>query len=219
MWIRTAIKLPHNLGVCQKTVGNSARDFYGGGERKTQTSWIRTALKSPTTPCKWWKSLTSPWETITVRIGLKASFSNHLNTFSSPSPDSTNTFHISMFLFSGSKRIYCCLCEREIISHSVSVLRGLQHTEERRTDTLLATLLYRWCRAGKSGPMGSKPGAWLSTSPSEGAHEYRATWRSFPWRTALLTLPSLRLCQETPRTRARECWTKKIVLRHINKSF
>ncbi len=31
--IRTAIKLPHNLGVCQKTVGNSAGDFHGGGER------------------------------------------------------------------------------------------------------------------------------------------------------------------------------------------
>ncbi len=30
-----AIKLPHDRGVCQKTVGNSARDFYGGGERKT----------------------------------------------------------------------------------------------------------------------------------------------------------------------------------------
>ncbi len=28
-----AIKLPHDLGVCQKTVGNSAGDFYGGGER------------------------------------------------------------------------------------------------------------------------------------------------------------------------------------------
>ncbi len=70
MWIRTAIKLPHDLGVCQKTVGNSARDFYRGGERKTQRSWIRMALKSPTTPCIWWKSLTSPWETITVRIGL-----------------------------------------------------------------------------------------------------------------------------------------------------
>ncbi len=34
MWIRTAIKLPHDLCVCQKTVGNSARDFHGGGERK-----------------------------------------------------------------------------------------------------------------------------------------------------------------------------------------
>ncbi len=33
--------------------------------------WIRTAIKSPTTPCIWWKSLASPWETITVRIGLK----------------------------------------------------------------------------------------------------------------------------------------------------
>ncbi len=29
------IKLPHDLGVCQKTVGNSAGDFHGGGERKT----------------------------------------------------------------------------------------------------------------------------------------------------------------------------------------
>ncbi len=57
MWIRTAIKLPHDLGVCQKTVGNSAGDFHGGGERKTPTSWIRTAIKSPTTPCIWWKSL------------------------------------------------------------------------------------------------------------------------------------------------------------------
>ncbi len=25
--------------------GNLARDFYGGGERNKQTSWIRTALK------------------------------------------------------------------------------------------------------------------------------------------------------------------------------
>ncbi len=72
MWIRTAIKLPHDLSVCQKTEGNSAGDFHGGGERKTPTSWIRTAIKSPTTPCIWWKSLTSRWETITVRIGLKA---------------------------------------------------------------------------------------------------------------------------------------------------
>ncbi len=72
MWIRTAIKLPHDLGVCQKTVGNSAGDFHGGAERKTPTSWIRTAIKSRTTPCIWWKSLMSPWETITVRIGLKA---------------------------------------------------------------------------------------------------------------------------------------------------
>ncbi len=50
MWIRMAIKLPHDLGVCQKTVGNSAGDFYGGDERKTPTSWIRMAIKSPTTP-------------------------------------------------------------------------------------------------------------------------------------------------------------------------
>ncbi len=63
MWIRMAIKLPHDLGVCQKTVGNSAGDFHGGGERKTPTSWTRTAIKSPTSPCIWWKSLTSPWET------------------------------------------------------------------------------------------------------------------------------------------------------------
>ncbi len=75
MWIRTEIKLPHDLGVCQKTVGNSAGDFHGGGERKTPTSWIRTAIKSPTTPCIWWKSLTSPWETITVRIGLNTDLS------------------------------------------------------------------------------------------------------------------------------------------------
>ncbi len=34
MWIRTAIKLPHDLGVCQKTEGNSAGDFHGGDERK-----------------------------------------------------------------------------------------------------------------------------------------------------------------------------------------
>ncbi len=74
MWIRTAIKLPHDLGVCQKTVGNSAGDFYGGGERKTPTSWIRTAIKSPTTACIWWKSLTSPWETITVWKGLYCAF-------------------------------------------------------------------------------------------------------------------------------------------------
>ncbi len=30
MWIRTVIKLSHDLGVCQKTVGNSAREFYRG---------------------------------------------------------------------------------------------------------------------------------------------------------------------------------------------
>ncbi len=53
MLIWTAIKLPHELGVCQKTVGHWARDYYRGGERKTQTSWIRTVLKSPTAPCKW----------------------------------------------------------------------------------------------------------------------------------------------------------------------
>ncbi len=34
MWIRMAIKLPHDLGVCQKTVGNSAGDFHGGGGEK-----------------------------------------------------------------------------------------------------------------------------------------------------------------------------------------
>ncbi len=40
MWIRTSF-------------GNSAGDIYWGDERKTQISWIQTALKSPTTPCKW----------------------------------------------------------------------------------------------------------------------------------------------------------------------
>ncbi len=35
MWIQMAIKLPQNLGVCQKTVGNLARDFYADGGRKT----------------------------------------------------------------------------------------------------------------------------------------------------------------------------------------
>ncbi len=50
MWIRTAIKLPHDLGVCQKTVGNSAGDFHGGGERKTPTSWIRTQLNHQLPP-------------------------------------------------------------------------------------------------------------------------------------------------------------------------
>ncbi len=35
MWIRTAIKLPHDLGVCQKTVGNSAGDFTGVVREKT----------------------------------------------------------------------------------------------------------------------------------------------------------------------------------------
>lgn len=115
-----------------------------------------------------------------------------------------------MFLFSKNKSgINGCLCEKDTINRPVWVLRGLQHTEDGRTDTLLATLLYRWCRAGESGPLGSKPGAWLSTGPSEGAHENGATWRSFPWRTALPTLPSLHLCQETPRTRVRECWTKE----------
>ncbi len=38
------------LGVCQNTVGNSARDFYRGGERKTPTSWIRTALNQQLPP-------------------------------------------------------------------------------------------------------------------------------------------------------------------------
>ncbi len=47
MWIWTAIKLPHDLGVCQKTVSYLAGDFYGGDERKF---WIRMAIKSPTTP-------------------------------------------------------------------------------------------------------------------------------------------------------------------------
>ncbi len=38
MWIQMAIKLPHNLGVCQKTVCNLAGGFYRVGERKTLTS-------------------------------------------------------------------------------------------------------------------------------------------------------------------------------------
>lgn len=35
MLIRTAIKITQNLGVCQKTIGNSARIFYtdGGGKK------------------------------------------------------------------------------------------------------------------------------------------------------------------------------------------
>ncbi len=43
-------------------------------EEETPTSWIRTAIKSPTTPCIWWKSLTSPWETITVCVSEHFSF-------------------------------------------------------------------------------------------------------------------------------------------------
>lgn len=70
VWIWMAIKHPHNLGVGQKTVGNLAGDFYPDGERKTLTFCIRMSIKSPTPSCKWWKSLTSPWETITVRMGL-----------------------------------------------------------------------------------------------------------------------------------------------------
>jgi len=35
MWIQTAVKLPHDLGVCQKTAGNSVGDFYAGGVRKS----------------------------------------------------------------------------------------------------------------------------------------------------------------------------------------
>lgn len=63
-----AVKLPHNFAVCQKTLGNSSRDLYAGGGSKTPAFCIRTAIKSQTKPCKCWKSLTSPWETITIRI-------------------------------------------------------------------------------------------------------------------------------------------------------
>ncbi len=52
MWIRMTIKLPHNLGVCQKTVGNSAGNFYMGGERKTPAFWIQMPIKFLTNPCK-----------------------------------------------------------------------------------------------------------------------------------------------------------------------
>ncbi len=46
MLIQTAIKLLDDLGVCQKTVGNLAMDFYAGGERKTQKVWIRMSERS-----------------------------------------------------------------------------------------------------------------------------------------------------------------------------
>ncbi len=42
MWIRMAIKLPHDLGVCQKTVGNLAGDFYG----QHRHPGLRSALKN-----------------------------------------------------------------------------------------------------------------------------------------------------------------------------
>ncbi len=41
-----AVKLQNDPGVCQKTVAKTAGDFYAGGERKTMTFWIRTAIKS-----------------------------------------------------------------------------------------------------------------------------------------------------------------------------
>ncbi len=51
-WIQTAIKLQHDPGVCQKTEGNSAGDYYAGHERKNMTLWIRRAIQSLTTLCK-----------------------------------------------------------------------------------------------------------------------------------------------------------------------
>lgn len=45
-------------------------NFYLGGVRKTQTIWIQTAIKSPTSPCKCCIDLTCPWETFTIFIGL-----------------------------------------------------------------------------------------------------------------------------------------------------
>lgn len=66
MWIQMAVKLPRDIGVCQKTAGNLPGDFYAGCGRKTLTFWIGTSIKSQTTVCKWWESLTTPWETITI---------------------------------------------------------------------------------------------------------------------------------------------------------
>ncbi len=51
-WIQTAIKLQHDPGVCQKTEGNCAGDFFAGGERKNMTFWIWMVIKSLTTRCK-----------------------------------------------------------------------------------------------------------------------------------------------------------------------
>ena len=46
-------KLPHDIGVCHKTVGNSAYgEYYVGGGKKTLTFCIRTAIKSQTVSCK-----------------------------------------------------------------------------------------------------------------------------------------------------------------------
>lgn len=65
MLIWTAIKITQNLGVCQKTIGNSARIFYTDGGGKKQTFWIWIATKS----C-YWKYLMPPLGTIKVCIGL-----------------------------------------------------------------------------------------------------------------------------------------------------
>lgn len=55
----TAVKSPHDIGICQKAVGNSvgsllcsAGDFHAGSERKTLMFWIQMAIKSPTFSCK-----------------------------------------------------------------------------------------------------------------------------------------------------------------------
>ncbi len=50
MWIRMAVKLPHNFAVCQKTLGNSSRDLYAGGGRKTPAFCIRTAINHRLNP-------------------------------------------------------------------------------------------------------------------------------------------------------------------------
>lgn len=40
------ITSPHDLGVCPKTLGNWAEDFYAGIRIKTPAFWIRMAIKS-----------------------------------------------------------------------------------------------------------------------------------------------------------------------------
>ncbi len=68
--------------LVKKTVGSSAGDFYEGGERKTLTSWIQTALKSPNIPPVNGENHLRPPETSTVRIGLMSH--NHFTSQKKP---------------------------------------------------------------------------------------------------------------------------------------